>query len=112
MNRRSFFKTICGGIAGVYAALAPSKKITPSGYPGSHSASISVEPQKRSGSKFLCKMRCNCVEQQITGIGERVMVICPNHPPYLINDDGTQEDFVPIPFPKDFCPIWDDVKIT
>lgn len=28
MNRRSFFKTICGGIAAVYAVFAPSKAMS------------------------------------------------------------------------------------
>lgn len=50
---------------------------------------------KHSGSKFLCNMRCNCLQQQLQEHDGRMLVICPHIAPYWVNSDGTQEDFVP-----------------
>lgn len=45
----------------------------------------------RSGTKFICKSRCNCSGQRLTGHKDRIIVACPNHKPYYVNPDGTTE---------------------
>lgn len=42
-------------------------------------------------TEFICKSRCNCREQRVTEVCDRIMVLCPNHPPYWVNKDGSKE---------------------
>lgn len=115
MNRRSFFKTITGFAAGVYAVFVPSKaksdviifpteekarefsqkRIEPiEGAVRRKGTIYPPEPQKRYGTEFICKARCDCKEQRLLNVNsssERIMVLCPYHPPYWVNSDGTKE---------------------
>lgn len=121
MNRRSFFKMITGFVGGVVASFLPGKShsvsasrsghpsIEPSGYPGSHSPSISSSCsdcfnkgdcdtcpirygtpdqlyEKRSGTKFIADTLCDCNKQVISLIDGRTAVFCPHKPPYLIEE--------------------------
>lgn len=70
MNRRNFFKTVTGFVAGVFALVVPK-----------------AVGSKRSGTKFIYNTRCNCPEQRLIQNGDRVIVVCPNHEPYFLYPD-------------------------
>jgi hypothetical protein len=97
MNRRSFFQLITGAVAGVYASCVSQAKGLTKTKEWHHIAKtsdglyIDGVLQKRSGTKFVCYGCCNCREQKLMEVNGRIMVLCPNHPPYFVNGDGTKE---------------------
>ena len=102
MNRRSFFKLVTGFVAGVVAAFAPGKKAYTSSYAPPVACGVmtnTVGPERRSGAKFICNMRCNCRKERLQEHGGRMLVVCPHLAPYWVNSDGTQEDFKPTELP-------------
>jgi hypothetical protein len=103
MNRRSFFKTITGLVGGVVAAFVPGETKVFGACKEKPMTATEIlnrrreANERRSSTEFVCHTRCNCPEQQIHEYGERILVTCPNHPPYYINEDGTKESVMYYP---------------
>lgn len=97
-SRRGFFGVLAGLVSGVCAAFLPGKaeanELCPDcgaelDYCGTCGDDLHVcayEPEKRSGTKFICNTLCDCNEQKLTMLEGRIIVICPHNPPYFIEE--------------------------
>ncbi len=99
MNRRSFFKMLTGFAGGVFAVFVPKAKADkPVRIVQSMKAVIldsdAVIKMEVPDTEFICNARCNCLRQYLREVDGRVMVSCEHHPPYYINEDGTNSDCV------------------
>ena len=76
------------------AAFVPGKDKSAFTYKEALGKDVGVEGkvlEKRSGSKFLCKMRCDCKKEKLLLWDGKVMVFCSHQAPYWVHSDGTQE---------------------
>ncbi len=102
MNRRNFFKTVTGIIAGifllkraeptVYSLWREGKPVLAEAFEreGLHTGKCATEVQGmlRSGTEFICNTLCDCSEQTMEPLDNGIMVSCPHRLPYIITQDG------------------------